>query len=110
MNKKIFDFKRALIGLASFALLGTVVEATAAEGFVAGLAPYQRPAGAPTVTAPTPFDAPGSVALHGVSQPIPQTMVWLRDQGNWYTPFTRPGMVDRYDIRGWHSNPPAVRK
>ena len=32
----------------------------------------------------------------------------LRNLGNQYTPMTRPGMLGRYDIYGWHKSP-AVR-
>lgn len=74
---------------------------------VAGLEPSQRPQGAPTITAPVVE----SNALHGVSQPIPESIgKFMKDQGNWYSPFTRPGMLERYDIRGWHSAPPAAGK
>jgi hypothetical protein len=41
-------------------------------------------------------------ALTGISQPFPYSLRFLEDQGNWYTPFNRPGMPGRYDIRGWH--------
>jgi hypothetical protein len=37
-----------------------------------------------------------------VSQPYPASLRFLEDQGNWYTPFNRPGMLPPYDIRGWH--------
>lgn len=75
---------------------------------VAGLTPDLRPADAPTITEPSP---PGATALHGVTSPTPETVVkFMRDQGNWYTPFTVPGMPGPYDIRGWHAHHPAVGK
>ncbi len=72
---------------------------------VAGTQPYARPVGAPTITEVRRDEAWYARALAGVSQPIPPSLRWLDDQGNWYTPFTRPGMPPPYDIRGWHSAP-----
>lgn len=75
---------------------------------VAGLEPDQRPAGAPAITT---AQEPGAGALHGVIAPVPENIgKFLRNQGNWYTPFTRPGMTGPYDIRGWHSSPSAPTK
>lgn len=69
---------------------------------VAGLAPSQRPEGAPVIR--EVIREPGwyTRALTGISQPYPASLRFLEDQGNWYTPFNRPGMTGRYDIRGWH--------
>ena len=40
-------------------------------------------------------------ALKGIAEP--QTGVgFLKDQGVWYTPFNRPNMPGRYDIRHLH--------
>jgi len=55
-------------------------------------------------------NTPDETALHGIVPPAPDSLRFLRDQGNWYTPFSRPGMPGLYDIRGWHSNPPAAGK
>jgi hypothetical protein len=74
----------------------------AAEFPVAGTQPYARPVGAPTITEVRHDQAWYVRALTGVSQPIPPSLGWLEYQGNWYTPFIRPGMLPRYDIRGWH--------
>ncbi len=41
-------------------------------------------------------------ALTGVERPYPYSLKFLEDQGAWYTPFNRPGMTGRYDIRHWH--------
>lgn len=80
---------------------------TALASRIAGLEPDQRPAGAPSVTTTT-SDAN---ALHGVIKPVPENVEkFMKDQGNWYTPFTRPGMPGPYDIRGWHSKPPISAK
>ena len=60
---------------------------------VAGLTPYERPAGAPLIKtlARTPEQTARLTA--GVAQPLPLGIEWLKDQGAWYNPFTRPGMV-----------------
>jgi hypothetical protein len=74
----------------------------AAESPIAGTSPSQRPVGAPEITE---VDHPGAwytAALYGVSRPYPYSLRFLEDQGNWHTPFDRPGMTGRYDIRGWH--------
>jgi hypothetical protein len=69
---------------------------------IAGTQPDQRPSDAPMITS---VDHPGAwyrSALHGVTRPYPYSLRFLEDQGNWHTPFNRPGMPGRYDIRGWH--------
>jgi hypothetical protein len=70
---------------------------------VAGLAPFERPEGAPVVTEFRPSPEWRTKALQGVSAPIPPTLKFLDDQGAWYSPFIQPGMPGRYDIRGWHA-------
>ena len=82
-----------------------VAGAAAAEFPIAGTQPDRRPVGAPTITTVDHDKAWFARALHGISQPIPASLRWLDNQGNWYTPFNRPGMPGRYDIRGWHSAP-----
>jgi len=63
------------------------------------LRPDQRPAGAPVIERFEP-DAAWQ-ALKGIAEP--QTGVgFLKDQGAWYTPFNRPNMPGRYDIRHLH--------
>lgn len=77
--------------------------ASVAAGYpIAGVEPYQRPVGAPVIQAVDKSGGWYSRALTGVSQPYPNSLRFLEDQGNWYTPFNRPGMRGRYDIRGWH--------
>ncbi len=66
------------------------------------LAPYQRPAGAPVIELVRHNQAWYKQALTGVPQPYPRSLYFLENQGNWYTPFTHPGMTGRYDLRGWH--------
>lgn len=70
---------------------------------IAGLAPFERPEGAPVVTEFRLSPEWRTNALQGVSAPIPPTLKFLDDQGAWYSPFIQPGMSGRYDIRGWHA-------
>lgn len=82
-----------------------VVWAASDNGYpVGGTQPSQRPAGAPVIRT---VDKPAgwyTRALTGISRPYPASLRFLEDQGNWYTPFDRPGMIGRYDIRGWHDD------
>ncbi len=70
---------------------------------IAGVKPSERPEGAPRITEVQHDRAWYQKALHGVSEPWPPSLRFVDDQGNWYTPFNRPGMPGRYDIRGWYS-------
>ena len=79
------------------------LSASAAAGYpIAGVEPYQRPAGAPVIQEVDKSGGWYSRALTGISEPYPNSLRFLEDQGNWYTPFNRPGMPGRYDIRGWY--------
>ena len=69
---------------------------------IAGIEPSHRPTGAPRITEAIKPSGWYTRALTGISQPYPRSLRFLEDQGNWYTPFNRPGMHGRYDIRGWH--------
>lgn len=91
-----------LLGLA--AVCGGWSGSLLAEGGqpIAGLQPSQRPEGAPVIREVDREPDWYTRALTGISQPYPASLRFLEDQGNWYTPFTRPGMTGRYDIRGWH--------
>ena len=70
--------------------------------FVAGLAPYERPAGAPVILAFASGSDWQNRALKGVSEPRPTSLNFLNDQGAWYTPFIHPGIPGYYDLRRWH--------
>lgn len=65
----------------------------------------RRPDGAPVIAHVDKDAAWYTNALTGVSPPYPASLRFLEDQGNWYTPFNRPGMKGVYDIRGWHEQP-----
>lgn len=85
------------LGFAAQASLGL-----AQEQFIAGTAPSVRPANAPIITEFIK-DAKWMVrALHGVDEPYPASLSFLDDQGAWFNPFIRPGMLGVYDIRHWH--------
>lgn len=89
-------------------LLVAALPATAraqAPGIV-GLAPHQRPVDAPVLGQFSPDLGWRARTLRGVTEPIPPTLRFIDSHGAWYTPFDRPGMPGRYDLRGWHS-PPA---
>lgn len=86
----------------SILLLTAATTVNAGEYPIAGTAPWQRPAGAPQITAVHHTSDWYTHALHGVSRPYPYSLRFLEDQGNWHTPFNRPGMPRPYDIRGWH--------
>lgn len=89
---------------ALLSLMPGIITAHAADTVpIAGLSPWQRPTGAPTITKALPPDP--TRALHGISTPIPASLKFLDDQGSWYTPFIEAGMPAPYDLRGWHSNP-----
>jgi hypothetical protein len=104
--------KRNLLIVAATVLFGSAI-AGGAQGQqaasqtdggypIAGTQPSARPAGAPVVREVRKPEGWFSEALTGVDRPYPSSLGFLEDQGNWYTPFNRPGMVGRYDIRGWH--------
>lgn len=65
---------------------------------------------APTLTVAPAERVRADVATHGIEQPVPDHIKhFLKDQGAWYTPFSRPGMTGPYDIRGWHAQPPRPK-
>ena len=73
-----------------------------AEYPVAGVQPEQRPAGAPVIQQVQKNGAWYARALTGLQPPYPASMRFLEDQGNWFTPFSHPGMTGRYDLRKWY--------
>lgn len=66
---------------------------------VAGLAPHERPAGAPVIRQTALAVERTARLTDGVSRPLPKGLEFLKDQGAWYTPFGHPGMVSPYDLR-----------
>lgn len=101
MQQRKRDVLLRLGGAAAIIILpGLVIGAEAAP--IAGLAPYERPAGAPVVKSVGMTPEARAQATRGVAQPLPPGLGFLNDQGAWYTPFTQPGMPGVYDIRGMH--------
>ena len=79
---------------------GSIVAAEQAPA-VAGLLPFERPAGAPVISRFEGDEAWQKRALRGIDEPR-RGLQFLSDQGAWYTPFTQPNMPGRYDIRQLH--------
>lgn len=82
---------------------------TAPPEFVAGLDPSRRPTAVPTLTEAARLPGWRERALHGIGE-LTTGLHFVDDQGGWYTPFTLPGMTDRYDLRGWHQQLHGLRK
>ncbi len=103
MNQR-FEHAAALLTAMLILTLPNMAQAveSSGAGFVAGLAPYQRPAGAPAISSFTPDAAWRTRALTGISAPVPASLRFLDDQGAWYTPFIHPGAIGYYDLRQWH--------
>lgn len=99
MKKAVLSISAAVM----FGIAGTAsLSASAAETYIAGTDPSQRPPLAPAIKVVEKPDGWYTHALKGVAPPYPYSLHFLENQGNWYTPFTNPGMPGRYDIRGWH--------
>ena len=103
-------FEHAAVRLTAMLILALPNMAQAVEkpgsGFVAGLAPHQRPEGAPAIKEFTSDPAWRARALTGASAPVPASLRFLDDQGAWYTPFNHPGGPGYYDLRRWFSGFP----
>lgn len=78
-----------------------------AEYPIAGVEPSQRPQGAPVTEWVQHDESWFQQALTGIQPPFPRSLYFLDNQGYWDTPFNRPGMTGRYDLRGWHQPSPA---
>ncbi|MDX2505443.1 MAG: hypothetical protein QNL62_13340 [Gammaproteobacteria bacterium] len=99
-NTKIKTVSTPFLWLFMFSTVSS--SAMAADYPVAGTAPWQRPVGAPAIEWVQHNRAWYEKALTGINTPYPRSLYFLDNQGDWYTPFTRPGMVGRYDLRKWH--------
>ena len=98
--------RKILLTTLGLMLLGAVpVPAQAQDDvFVSGVQPDRRPATAPRLMVAMHPQAWYVRAVRGVVAPYPQSLFFLDNQGDWYTPFNRPGMPGPYDIRGWHKS------
>ena len=98
MNIKVIS--ASLLGLAT---LSTAFSCLAANDYpIAGETPLQRPEGAPVIEWVQHDHEWYQKGLTGITLPYPRSLYFMDNQGNWYTPFTRPGMTGPYDLRGWH--------
>ena len=87
-----------------FALFSLLTAAVVAENApIAGLQPQARPLGAPLIQTFEPGPAWRAQALRGIGEP-PSGLNFLQDQGAWYTPFNRPNLLGKYDIRRLHGD------
>ena len=85
-----------------FATVLVGLPAVAEDLLIAGVVPSERPANAPVIVE-VPRDTQWYAgALSGVSEPYPESLQFLDDQGHWFNPFSHPGMTGPYDIRDWH--------
>ncbi len=84
-------------------ILSAMTSSTDAANYpIAGTTPAQRPANAPIIEWVQHNRTWYQQALTGINPPYPRSLYFLDNQGNWYTPFTRPGMSAPYDLRGWY--------
>jgi hypothetical protein len=84
--------------------------AGADEAEIAGVAPDQRPARAPSVTQVGKSAEWYCRALTGIDRPYPASLRFLEDQGGWHSPFIVAGMTGRYDIRNWHASSACAKR
>jgi hypothetical protein len=102
-NGSLFILFGALLLVTGLSFTGA--GGAAAAGFIAGLEPDKRRADVPIITEVKRDAVWQARALTGISKPYPEHVLqFLKDQGNWFSPFLHPGMVNRYDIRGWHKS------
>lgn len=102
-NANMMRKVKIILGLAIAGLTSANAVLAASDNlFIAGLNPDRRPINAPVISEVFKDQAWYTKALFGVTQPYPPSLRFLDDQGNWSTPFNRPGMTGRYNIRGWH--------
>ena len=86
-----------------WALLALGLTGTAwGADFLAGSAPAQRPAHAPTIKQHHITPEALGKRLHGVADPLPPNVVDAALSGSWFMPLAHPGMTGPYDLRGWH--------
>ena len=95
--------------LLAFLLLPTFFFSTITNAgeakYIAGVEPDRRRADIPVITKTNKDSTWQKRALSGLSQPYPEHVLqFLKDQGNWFSPFMHPGMPNLYDIRNWHKS------
>jgi hypothetical protein len=91
------------------AAVGIAGDNPPAGRYLAGSAPFQRPADAPVIKSRNVTPEMRAHALRGVVEPVPASLKFLNDQGAWYTPFDQAGMPGYYDLRQLHTNDAAAK-
>lgn len=94
--------KNTLVAVGGVYLLCMAAGSQGGDYPIAGVNPDRRPDGAPVITDVVKDGQWYTQALTGVESPYPASLRFLEDQGNWFTPFSHPGMTGRYDLRHWH--------
>lgn len=106
MFRRTLIFEALLVVASSFPVCGLAKAPEASvpgsPARVAGLAPHQRPQGAPEIREFVRTADWRKRSLTGISEPLPASLGFLNQQGAWHTPFVDPGMPGYYDLRGWH--------
>jgi len=85
-----------------YGLCGVGIAGTVQTQSTAGVKPHTGPESAPIFNNTEHDQKWLDQAMTGVEKPYPKSLNFMRNQGNWYTPFAAPGMRAPYDIRGWH--------
>lgn len=96
-----------MISLHNVVFTAIALAIASGEVFIAGIDPSERPKSAPVISEQTKGPGWYADALTGITQPYPYSLRFLENQGNWHTPFNRPGMTGPYDIRSWHEHSEA---
>lgn len=102
MSDRSKTSRKALLIAAACLLGAPCAPAVAGDLFISGVAPDRRPEGAPRITTVAHPQAWYVHAVSGIVPPYPRSLFFLDNQGDWYTPFNRPGMPGPYDLRGWY--------
>ena len=101
-KNKIFFIIMSAFLIVSGLGFSNISKLSAAE-FIAGVEPGMRRTDIPVITQIKRDPNWQKNALSGISAPTPQHVLnFLKDQGEWFSPFLHPGMSAPYDIRGWH--------
>lgn len=98
--KSIVAFTAMGLGL----LVSAQIQAESAP--IAGLHPYERPAGAPVQTERPVTRVQLGHWMHGISEPYPGNVTTIAASGHWWLPLRGPGMTPPYDLRAWHGIAP----
>jgi hypothetical protein len=103
MHEVVMNYRNSpLTGIFFYTIVMGASMSASADYPIAGVEPGQRPQGAPVMEWVQHDKSWFQHSLTGINPPYPRSLYFLDNQGDWHTPFNRPGMRGRYDIRGWH--------